>query len=68
MSDDRVDLVRQVQKTHMFASASSKEARGGEAWRCRCGVGFTGEGALERGHRHQAAEIVAVLDGAEAAP
>ena len=64
MSTDRIDLVRQVQKAHMFASASSKEARGGESWRCQCGVGFHGAGALERGHRHEATEILAALDEA----
>lgn len=58
----RIDVVRGAEKRHMFARAASKDSSGGEEWLCKCGVHYRGEGALEKGQRHGAAEILKALD------
>lgn len=65
MNDLRVDLIRQVQQQHMFSFAAVERDKRPEEWGCRCGVEFKGKGAIERGHRHQASEILAALDESE---
>lgn len=65
-TDLRVDLFRQVEQQHMFSSAAVEHGRSPEHWRCRCGAGFEGAGAIERGNRHVASEILAALDEAGA--
>jgi hypothetical protein len=64
MTDLRVDLIRRVQMQHMLSFAGVKTDRRAEEWRCRCGEGYKGDGAIEKGHRHEAAEILAALDEA----
>lgn len=66
MTDPRIDLIRRVQRQHMLSYAHVKTASHAEEWRCKCGVSHTGDGALEKGHRHEAAEILAALDAAAA--
>lgn len=60
----RIDVVRNAQQVHMFARAASKEASSGEEWVCKCGAQYRGNGALERGHRHTAQEVLIALDDA----
>lgn len=62
--DLRVDLILRVEAEHMCSLAASKSAPKGERWRCRCGVDFKGDGAIKKGRRHQAAEVIAALDEA----
>lgn len=64
MSDLRVDLVLRVEQDHMIAFASSKEASSGEQWKCQCGEHYKGVGALKKGRRHVATEVLAALDEA----
>lgn len=66
MNDPRVDLIRQVQKQHMIRFAAVKRTKKPEEWQCQCGTGFRGDGALEKGRRHEATEILDALDGAAA--
>lgn len=66
MTDLRIDLIRRVQMQHMFASAGVKHGNRPEQWRCRCGESFKGDGAIEKGHRHEAEQILAALDEAGA--
>jgi hypothetical protein len=65
-TDLRVDLIRSVEQQHMFSSAGIEHGRRPEHWRCKCGLGFEGAGAIERGRRHVASEILAALDEAVA--
>lgn len=60
----RIDVVRRAQLVHMFARAASKDASSGEEWVCKCGAQYRGDGALERGHRHTAQEVLIALDDA----
>ncbi len=66
MTDLRVDLIRRVQMQHMFSYASVKRDKHPEEWRCRCGESYKGDGAIEKGHRHEATEILSALDEAGA--
>ena len=65
-TDLRVDLIRRVELQHMFSSAAIEHGRSPEHWRCKCGTGFEGAGAIERGLRHVATEILSALDEAVA--
>lgn len=64
MTDLRVDLIRRVQMQHMVSRAGVKRQGRAEEWRCRCGESYKGDGAIEKGRRHEAAEILAALDEA----
>lgn len=66
MTDLRIDLIRRVQLQHGLSFAGVKTEKRPEEWRCQCGTGFKGDGALEKGRRHEAAEILAALDEAAA--
>lgn len=66
MTDLRVDLIRRVQMQHMFSYAAVKRDKRPEQWGCRCGEKYEGDGAIEKGHRHEAAMILAALDEAAA--
>lgn len=62
----RVDVVRRAEEVHMFVRIASKAAPTGEEWACKCGAQYRGDGAIERGHRHVAQEVLIALDDAEA--
>ena len=64
--DLRVDLILRVEQDHSVSIAATKEASGGEQWKCRCGEHYKGDGAMRKGRRHVAAEILAALDEAMA--
>ena len=66
MTDLRIDLIRRVQMQQMFAYAGVKRRDHEEEWGCRCGVKHQGDGAIEKGHRHEAEMILAALDEAAA--
>lgn len=58
----RIDVVRGAEQRHMFSRAASKDASSGEEWLCKCGEHYRGDGAIEKGRRHAAREIVLALD------
>lgn len=63
--DLRVDLILRIEgEDHMVSLAAAKSAPGGERWRCRCGEDYRGDGAIKKGRRHVAAEVLAALDAA----
>jgi hypothetical protein len=62
--NERIDVIRRAEQLHMIARAASKEARGGEEWVCKCGAQYRGDGAIERGRRHAAQEVLIALDDA----
>lgn len=66
MTDLRVDLIRRVQLQHSCTYAAIKRDKRAEEHRCRCGQSYKGDGALEQGNRHVAAEILSALDDAVA--
>jgi len=63
-TDPRVDLIRRVEEDHRLGAAGTKDCSQGEHWRCRCGQKYKGNGAIENGRRHVAAEILSALDNA----
>jgi hypothetical protein len=63
-NDLRIDLVRRVQLQHMLSYAGVKTEHRAEEWRCKCGADFKGDGAIEKGRRHEAGEILTALDEA----
>jgi hypothetical protein len=62
--DLRVDLMLRVENDHMVRSCGTTQARQGEFWNCFCGESYKGDGALKRGRRHVAVEVLAALDEA----
>lgn len=64
--DPRVYVVLGIREEHGFAMAASKDSSSGEAWRCRCGASYNGEGAINKGHHHQAVALLAALDAVTA--
>ena len=58
----RIDVVRGAEQRHMFARAATKDASSGEEWLCKCGEHYRGDGAIEKGRRHTAGEIVDALE------
>ncbi len=64
--DLRVDLILRVEADHMVSKAGIKHGKRPEEWACRCGQSYTDEGAIKRGRRHVATEIMAALDEAGA--
>lgn len=61
-TEARIDVVRGAENRHSLARAASRGASSGEEWLCKCGAHYRGEGAIEKGRRHGAAEILVALD------
>ena len=62
MEDPRIDIVRRAERAHMFVAAGVETEHSEEHWRCRCGASYRGTGAIEKGHRHGAEQVLAALD------
>lgn len=62
--DLRVDLILRVEQDHSMMSATTQQARCGEHWQCACGETYKGDGAIKKGLRHCATEVLSALDEA----
>ena len=62
----RVVIFRAAEQAHMFRRAASTDAPSGEEWLCKCGKHYRGDGALEKGRRHVAKQVIRALDEAVA--
>lgn len=63
-TDLRVDLILRVLNDHTIRAVGSKECSRGEHWSCVCGESYQGDGAIKKGRRHEATEVLSALDAA----